>query len=198
MVVDKLGNMTAVWIEDSGSVRSQMWSDRYESQFGTWRKLQRISDKLPGYVGTHYEQPLLAVDDSGVVTAAWVQVDGVNQSIWSNRNENGAWVGEKLMYAGEPNTQYYLDKIQQHKNGAVTIIWRARTAAGLTTLWASTLEKGVWTTKMLATHPNPAAAFLVTFTVRNLIEDGLGRLTLVFIEYGATAAENKNWVVDLR
>lgn len=196
MVMDKLGNITAAWFEGSGS--RQIWASRYEPQFGTWRKLQRISDKLPGYAGPHYEQPLLAVDDSGVVAAAWVQVDGVNQRVWSNRNENGEWIGEKLVYSSEPNTQYYLDKIQQHKNGAVTIIGRARAVSGVTTLWASTLEKETWTTKILATHPNSEAPIELTFNVRSLIEDGLGHMTLVFLVHGSTAVENKNWLVDFR
>jgi hypothetical protein len=68
-----------VW-RQSDSVRTNIWSNRYEAGTG-WGAAEIIETDNSGDAAS----PQVAVDDSGNVIAVWYQNDGTRYNIWSNR-----------------------------------------------------------------------------------------------------------------
>lgn len=95
--VDSSGNAIAIWVQDNGPAEQNIWSNRYQSAAG-WQGPELLESE-DGYAYS----PQIAVDSSGNGIAVWVQNDGTEYSIWSNRYESAAslWQGAELIETGD-------------------------------------------------------------------------------------------------
>jgi hypothetical protein len=84
VAIDGEGRATAVWVQSEG-VLSGVWSNRYEVDAG-WGTAAPIGPTGLGPART----PQIAASALGDAVAVWVQFDGVQDSIWSNRYTTGA------------------------------------------------------------------------------------------------------------
>lgn len=87
IVVDGLGNSTAVWTRRDGT-NFDLWASR-AAPGGGWDTPQLIEN----HTGNVADLQLVAAPDGGVM-AAWVRFDGATLRLWANRYTPGAGWGE--------------------------------------------------------------------------------------------------------
>ena len=82
LAFDTSGHALAVWSQDDGSTRRNVWASRYDVATSSWETAELIETNTGGAYG-----PQVAFDSSGAALAVWLQHDGNRNSIYANRFE---------------------------------------------------------------------------------------------------------------
>lgn len=117
LVIDREGNVTAVWQQSDG-IRDNQWANRYTVGVG-WGRAQRVETDNLGTLNA----PKLVTDDFGNVTSLWTQSDGKNFNLWANRYsvESGWGIAEKIEMEDLGDTSEPM-LVVDHR-GNVTAVW---------------------------------------------------------------------------
>jgi hypothetical protein len=122
IVVDKLGNYTALWVQVDRSVwpfRGQIWVNRYSSVSGAWGNPSLIatSDDVIGYLES-------SIDQAGNIIAVWNQNDNGQINIWARRysSKTGEWE-DAVMIKTNSMIGAYSPKIAMDDEGNAVVAW---------------------------------------------------------------------------
>jgi hypothetical protein len=126
IVVDRFGNVTAVWIQvifTGASYEYRIYTRHYDITSGTWGN---DAEQIDSDIG-NASQPQVCVDRFGNVTAIWSQNDGTYDSIYARRYDITLhkWVGTAERIDNDPaaTRNSYSPHIAVDSAGNVTAVW---------------------------------------------------------------------------
>jgi len=173
-IVDKKGNITAVWMEEDNNITS-IWANRYDITKNSWGIAEQIekSDK------DVYDDvvPHLLVDEAGNVTAIWKQ----SMNIVSNKFDitSQKWGEEQVINANYEKI-YRKDEIIStvDKNGNITIVWMEEENE-ITSLWSNRYDaaSNSWSTPELVEKSDDD---IRESFKPHLMLDGSGNITVIY------------------
>jgi hypothetical protein len=132
---DGSGNALAVWQQDgdaSAVTSYDVWANRYTagSGWGTAALLETGALRAGGVE--------LAVNAAGAAVAAWYQLDGSHQSVYSRRYAAGSGWGAVTLAETFDGGNAYLPAVAINDSGAVLLVWEQSDPVGgvRNDLWA--------------------------------------------------------------
>jgi hypothetical protein len=146
-VMDRRGALTVVWAQAAGDGAALMAAHRAAGAGAAWEAPVAVSPTVAGVIA-----PALAVDDAGVVTAAWIArrahdeaEDDVVQAA-ARAPQSGAWEPAQDVSAPAPLTTRPALRLQLAVDpaGRATLVWQQPTRAGVILRAASRPLGGVW------------------------------------------------------
>lgn len=140
LFVDDSGNVTAIWLQYDGT-RYNAWSNRYSTTLSNWGTAAKIETDDNGTV---FFTPVAVIDDSGNVTAAWYQADGMRNNVWANRMTAAGW-GTATKIDTEDLGSADLPFLTVTSTGVVDLAWRQFDMENYH-IWTSRYTSGAWTT----------------------------------------------------
>ena len=157
LAVDVDGNLTAIWLQNNGSI-DRLWSARYTGS--AWDSAQLLSGS--GSV-TGAE---LVVDADGDAMVAWVEQNGIWNDVWSRRysRTDGVWQSARQISSAEDGSAS-LAGLNVDAAGNILALWR-ESDGGYFDLWAA--------------RYTPASGWAVAVTIEAL-DDGDAALPVVAI-----------------
>ncbi len=175
IAVDDDGNITALWGRYSEG-KKELRSKRYVKGSG-WVENRKINTGESVDLRSHR----LVVDQAGYVTAVWLDVDGQNKNVWTNRYspENG-WGSAEMIESNNAGISDELDLVADG-TGNVTVIWQ-RYDEGKNSLWANrySVEFGWGIAQLIETDDSGSTGDAV------LLVDGQGNATVSWKQHDGT------------
>jgi len=133
VAMDPNGNAVAVWSQFDGT-NDDIWSNHYSSG-GVWHSAERIEATDTGEA----LRPRVAMDASGSAVVVWIQPDGSQDSIWSNRyTPSFGWGNEEPIETFDGGRAVQPEVAMEPKGNAVAV-WTQRTR-GNDQIWSNRLE----------------------------------------------------------
>jgi len=135
VAMDGNGNAIAVWVQ-SGRGRAGIWSNRYVANTG-WGNAAPIG---PSNL-VSARAPQVAADPDGNAVAVWVQFDGVQDSVWSNRYAaNGGW-GRSQPVETDDELGVQGPQVAVDSEGNAVAVWSQKNGDFEFDLWSNHLEE---------------------------------------------------------
>jgi hypothetical protein len=123
IAMDNSGNAIVVWTH-SGKRRSRVWANYYVADIG-WTEAITI-DHGDGRAALY---PQIAMDASGNAMVVWLQSDGTQLDIWTNRYAAGrGWGKAEAINTGYPGGAFAI-QVVMNTNSAV-VVWQQSDEAG--------------------------------------------------------------------
>lgn len=183
LVVDSLGNVTAAWLENTiaGTVAEASY---YAIQTGTWTTPPTIIDQDNAAA----IQPQLIVDQSGIVTAVWLEYAGGSYQVQAARFNGTSWTSPVLLDNGtqSPNASYANPSMVVDELGNVTVIWIEQQGSTYA-IQAARCVAGVWTSSP-TTLDGPTPNLHTDFPAQ-IVVDPFGNVTVVWVENVGSSLE---------
>jgi hypothetical protein len=134
IAMDEEGNAIAVWAQ-VGSDSTVIWSNRFVAGVG-W------SGPVP--VGptslSSARAPQVAVAPNGNAVVVWVQFDGIQDSVWSNRYVNEMWQRSEPIEENH-ESRAFGPQVATDAEGNAVAVWVFQGADGELDIWSSHLEE---------------------------------------------------------
>jgi hypothetical protein len=139
-VVDSSGVVTALWVDTTTYGQYSVKSARFSS--GSWGAPTQVSG-----LEVSAQNPVLTVDSSGVVTAAWMAYDGMSYSIKTSRYSSGSWASPTVL----ASTGQF-PALAARPDGTVIAVWRD-VGVSPYTIRAAKFSSGSWGTPVVVPDP---------------------------------------------
>ncbi len=123
--------------------------------------------------------PVLAVDGSGNVTAAWAQSNGTVNSMFAGRFNGGSWTPATEI-ASSALGDVGVPLIGVDAAGNVTVVWQQNDGS-INNMWANRFTGGAWGIAQLIETDDVGGAFQP-----NIVVDSTGRVVVVWIHDDGT------------
>jgi hypothetical protein len=134
VAIDGNADAIAVWVQ-SGGGHPGIWSNRYTANVG-WGDAAPIG---PSSL-VSARSPQIATDPEGDAAAVWVQFDGVQDSVWSNRySSSGGWgVSQPIEF--DDNFRVQGPQVAMDFEGNAVAVWSQQNADFEFDVWSTRLE----------------------------------------------------------
>ncbi|ALC16216.1 hypothetical protein DSOUD_1437 [Desulfuromonas soudanensis] len=120
IAMDVNGNAMAVWKKFDNPSFSSIWSIRFDSVSGSWGTAVAVESSNVNRATA----PQIAFDANGEAVAVWVQFDGTQELILSNRHTGaGGWGTQQQVAAGAIN-QLTAPSLAVNAGGTAVVAWR--------------------------------------------------------------------------
>lgn len=147
-VIDFSGNYTVVWGQYDGN-RRDLWTARYDGS--AWDAAIKLETQDQGSV----DEPQLFIDSMDVITAVWLQSDGMVDQAWARRYENGAWATAQTLGNGAGDVSGL--NAEGGGGGRLVVTWLQSNAAR-DDLWANYFDGSDWGVAQLIEGTDSASA----------------------------------------
>jgi hypothetical protein len=120
IAMDANGNAMAVWKKFDNPSFPSIWSIRFDALSGSWGAAVAVENNNVNRA----TYPQIAFDANGQAVAVWVQFDGTQELILSNRHtEAGGWGTQQQVAAGAIN-QLTAPSLAVNAGGTAVVAWR--------------------------------------------------------------------------
>lgn len=136
VAMDADGNAVAVWSQLGGD-RQGIWSNRYVVDRG-WGSATPIA---PTGLGES-RSPQVASDPAGNAVAVWVQFDGRQDSVWSNRYTANSHWGEPEPIEFDDDFRAQGPQVAMDSDGDAVAVWSQENAQFNRDIWTNRLSSG--------------------------------------------------------
>lgn len=177
LAVDTSGNVTAVWVQVlNNATRTILNSSRYSSSWSS--PVEVDSSSATGGVSS----PVIGIDKSGAVMAAWLQSNGTRNILNASRYSAGAWATPAEVDSSTATSGATAPVLAEDAAGNVTVAWFQFNGVNAVFANRYTASTGLWGTAPTAVSnsgnaQNPA-----------IVIDVAGNVTLSWVQAGSTYA----------
>jgi hypothetical protein len=120
IAMDAIGNAMAVWKKFDNPSFPSIWSIGYDALSGSWGTAVAVESNNVNRATA----PQIAFDGNGQAVAVWVQFDGTQELILSNRHTGaGGWGTQQQVAAGAIN-QLTAPSLAVNAGGTAVVAWR--------------------------------------------------------------------------
>lgn len=171
LVVDRHGNITAAWLENS--IGTAVQASHYSSDLGSWT--------TPVMLDEYYSaatQPQLIIDKSGIVTALWLEYLAGSYIVQTARFDGTSWTAPTTLSTDggaplSPAPNFVVDL-----SGNVTVVWFAQQGSNYA-VQAAHFSHGTWSSLVTLNSETQDANININ---PHMVVDTHGNVTVAWTE----------------
>lgn len=171
LVVDRHGNITAAWLENSTGTAVQ--ASHYSSYLGSWTTPVMLDEYFSAAT-----QPQLIIDKSGIVTALWLEYLAGSYVVQTARFDGTSWTAPTTLSTNggvplSPTPNFVVDL-----SGNVTVVWFAQQGSNYA-VQAAHFSQGAWSSLVTLNSATQDANININ---PQMVVDARGNVTVAWTE----------------